>query len=146
MVPFTFFFGYGFPYKIANPRKGALTIIGFLGYQGNNGMNMQMGQVPMMAAANGAVMGMGGQQVMLVMGMPNQQGNQMMDQNHQQGWACGGQDQNAGQQGQNAVGAHPMMMPQQQFQPQQQQQFQQPASPRAKLCALSPQSFDNSAG
>ena len=61
------------------------------------------------------------------MNMPNQQGNQMMDQSHQQGgWGCGGQDANA-QQGQNAVGGHPMMMPQQQaFQPQQQpQQFQQ---------------------
>eukprot|EP00439_Symbiodinium_sp_Y106_P079478 s374_g18.t1 len=92
---------------------------------GNNGMNMQMGQVPMMAA-NGAAMGMPGQQVMLVMGMPNQQGQQMMDQGHQQGaWACGGQDANT-QQGQNQVGGHPMMMPQQQaFQPQQQQQFQQ---------------------
>mmetsp|Transcript_2837 Transcript_2837/g.6805 ORF Transcript_2837/g.6805 Transcript_2837/m.6805 type:complete len:1037 (+) Transcript_2837:78-3188(+) len=91
---------------------------------GNNGMNMQMGQVPMMAA-NGAAMGMPGQQVMLVMGMPNQQGQQMMDQGHQQGgWACGGQDANA-QQGQNQVGGHPMMMPQQQaFQPQQQQQQQ----------------------
>ena len=67
-----------------------------------------------MMAANGAAMGMPGQQVMLVMGMPNQQGQQMMDQGHQQGaWACGGQDANT-QQGQNQVGGHPMMMPQQQ--------------------------------
>ena len=67
-----------------------------------------------MMAANGAAMGMPGQQVMLVMGMPNQQGQQMMDQGHQQGaWACGGQDANT-QQGQNQVGGHPTMMPQQQ--------------------------------
>ena len=27
VVPFTLFFGYGFPYKITNPKKGALIVI-----------------------------------------------------------------------------------------------------------------------
>ena len=34
VVPFTLFFGSGFPYKIPNPKKGALIIIWLLGYQG----------------------------------------------------------------------------------------------------------------
>ena len=33
MVPFYPFFGYGFPYDITNPKKGALMIIWLPGYQ-----------------------------------------------------------------------------------------------------------------
>ena len=34
LVPFTLFFGYGSPYKVTNPKKGALIKIWLLGYQG----------------------------------------------------------------------------------------------------------------
>ena len=34
VVPFTFFFCYGFPYKVATPKKGALIVIWLLGYEG----------------------------------------------------------------------------------------------------------------
>ena len=34
VVPFTLFFGYGFPYKVTNPKKGALIIRWLPGCQG----------------------------------------------------------------------------------------------------------------
>ena len=51
MVPFTLFFVYGFPYKIANPKKGALIIIWLLGFHGRSpavvvcGLDLRMWRV-----------------------------------------------------------------------------------------------------